>query len=209
MDPITGAALIGGAASLAGSALNFAEQKSTQDTEIDLANSAHQREVADLKAAGLNPILSVNKGASTPGLSAPQVDASAIGKSAMDIAQLDLIKSQTANSNAQAAKTVEDQRSVKFANDMNWQNMESDLQLKKAAVVNSGLDIDTKKLALKQLDAQINNLHSQGKALQYTLPGLYNEAKFQQGLGGKISPYMDRFLRYGNSAAEIERFMHP
>jgi len=40
--------------------------QSQMDFQRDMSNTAHQREVEDLRLAGLNPILSVNSGASTP-----------------------------------------------------------------------------------------------------------------------------------------------
>lgn len=91
---------------------NANQAKLNRDWQAEMSNTAHQREVADLRAAGINPILSAyGSGASTPSGSSASADTSfasamgSIAQSALSTAGSLASAIESANATKKAAKT--------------------------------------------------------------------------------------------------------
>jgi hypothetical protein len=113
MDPVIGAALIGGAVSGYGAyranrqtAASTARQMAFQER---MSNTAHQRQMADLKKAGINPMLSAKLGgASSPAGASYQ--ASNVGAAAVEgygkVSSAKQVQAQTRLTQSQTNKVI-------------------------------------------------------------------------------------------------------
>lgn len=137
------ALLAAGAISTAGSlysnSRNRAFQKAVNDvnwqiaaqnnaTQIEMANTAHQREVADLRRAGLNPILSAGgSGSAVPSLQQARQDAAQIDNPLSGLAnnasQISRFLGEQYRASLDQAK--EDVEATKLANQTDWLDLQT------------------------------------------------------------------------------------
>lgn len=181
LDTITGDGLGSGLLSLGGGILSNAssskEAKKNRELQYKLATRAHQYEVQDLKAAGLNPILSAGgNGISVPNFQMPQIK---------DVVTPAVSSAQHAKrTSAEVQNMVEMNKNLRVSNEKIQSDTALNQVLSKAAMADAFLKTST-----------AQNQAVQNQLLKHQLPKAAAEAKANNSwVGRNIYPHTDRFF---------------
>lgn len=164
-------ALIAGGAALAGTLISNSaasrEAEKNRDWQADMSNSAYQRGMADMKAAGLNPMLAYRQGgASTPSGATAQVHN--IGDS-------------VSNSAMSALRVREEINNLKTTNT----NIAAQTETQKSQTALNNL------LGIKAI-ADANATNTSAKLMSADLPQRENTAAIEGSKFGKAMRWFDR-----------------
>lgn len=189
------------------SAFNVHEMRQNRRFQAQMANTAHQREMADLKAAGLNPILTATggNGAPVPSGGAPQVDHQDYVSKALSASQAALMSAQTKKTLAEADSA----QTQAWLNDQtrwfNYRQAEANSALASNSVFKSDVETDSPVLrAYRQsLIDGYSQMHSAAEAARLSLPEARASAALYASPLGKYVPFLDKALGSASHAAGI------
>lgn len=195
-------ALIAGGAALIGSALAVREARKNREFQERMSSTAHQREVADLRAAGLNPALSLMRGggASTPAGSVGDVGdltkgvTAALAVKQMQ-ANIDLTKSQAELSRAQAFDLQTQATSgkyVKMAAESRIAEMSEDQMRQMMPIL-----IEEARARVREIGSSARQSEALSVLYELEKAGAVNMAKFQENIGamGPAGKYILEIMR--------------
>jgi len=182
------------------SAYSVHEARQNRRFQRNMSNTAHQREVEDLRAAGLNPILSATggKGESTPSGNVPSIAEPT--KLTGSVLQSQLQRAQLQNIGANTQKTLAEANSAETAARLNKASFYQQLginisnagllrnQLQKSNIENAPAMMD---LYYQSLKDQYNTVHSASKAAELQLPEMKARAGMYSSPLGKYLPYIN------------------
>lgn len=177
--------LAAGAGLMGGSRTNAANRRMAReqmDFQERMSSTSAQRGVADYKAAGLNPALAYDKGASSPGGASATMGNTLADATASGI------------STAQSARTLSQQlRIAQEAHEANMSNVQaSTQQIRTQGYLNRALENETnQRISFQAIQQPVDLRTRTAEALirEYLLPGARNTANFENLLG-KASPGM-------------------